>query len=110
MQAAGPTHDLLGAAALAISGAVWSTYQMQPTDAAALNTALDLVREGVLAKHGVELIAASREAIEMAEDRELFRNAMSQIGLECPRSQMARSRRAAPHAGGAAQAAVLVPL
>ena len=39
----------------------------------ALNTALDLVREGVLAKHGVEMIAASREAIDMAEDRELFR-------------------------------------
>jgi carbamoyl-phosphate synthase large subunit len=57
----------------------------------ALNTALDLVREGVLTKYSVELIAASREAIEMAEDRELFRNAMSQIGLECPRSQMARS-------------------
>jgi carbamoyl-phosphate synthase large subunit len=57
----------------------------------ALNTALDLVREGVLQKYNVELIAASRDAIEMAEDRELFRNAMRQIGLECPRSQMARS-------------------
>ncbi len=57
----------------------------------ALNTALDLVREGVLEKHGVELIAASREAIDMAEDRELFRNAMREIGLECPRSQIARS-------------------
>jgi len=47
----------------------------------ALNTALDLVREGVLAKFGVELIAASREAIDMAEDRELFRNAMREIAL-----------------------------
>ena len=57
----------------------------------ALNAALDLVREGVLEKYGVELIAASREAIEMAEDRELFRNAMTEIGLESPRSRMARS-------------------
>ena len=50
----------------------------------ALNTALDLVREGVLEKYGVELIAASRDAIDMAEDRELFRNAMREIGLEDP--------------------------
>ncbi len=57
----------------------------------ALNTALDLVREGVLEKHGVQLIAASRAAIDMAEDRELFRNAMREIGLECPKSQIARN-------------------
>jgi carbamoyl-phosphate synthase large subunit len=57
----------------------------------ALNTALDLVREGVLEKFGVEMIAASRAAIDMAEDRELFRNAMREIGLETPRSQIARS-------------------
>jgi carbamoyl-phosphate synthase large subunit len=57
----------------------------------ALNTALDLVREGVLEKHHVELIAASRAAIDMAEDRELFRNAMREIGLETPKSQIARS-------------------
>ncbi|HZF17728.1 MAG TPA: carbamoyl-phosphate synthase large subunit [Steroidobacteraceae bacterium] len=57
----------------------------------ALNCALDLVREGVLEKFGVELIAASREAIDMAEDRELFRNAMREIGLETPRSRIARS-------------------
>jgi len=57
----------------------------------ALNTALDLVREGVLARHGVELIAASREAIDMAEDRELFRNAMREIGLECPRAGVAHT-------------------
>ncbi len=57
----------------------------------ALNTALDLVREGVLEKYGVELIAASREAIDMAEDRELFRNAMREIGLETARAQIARS-------------------
>ncbi|MEO7775111.1 MAG: carbamoyl-phosphate synthase large subunit [Steroidobacteraceae bacterium] len=57
----------------------------------ALNTALDLVREGVLEKHGVEMIGASRDAIDMAEDRELFRNAMREIGLQSARSLMARS-------------------
>ena len=57
----------------------------------ALNTALDLVREGVLEKYGVELIAASRAAIDMAEDRELFRDAMREIGLEVPQSRLART-------------------
>ena len=57
----------------------------------ALNTALDLVREGILEKYGVEMIAASREAIDMAEDRELFRNAMHEIGLETAKAQIARS-------------------
>jgi carbamoyl-phosphate synthase large subunit len=57
----------------------------------ALNTALDLVREGVLEKFEVEMIAASRAAIDMAEDRELFRNAMREIGLATPQSQIARS-------------------
>ncbi|RYZ67964.1 MAG: carbamoyl phosphate synthase large subunit, partial [Proteobacteria bacterium] len=57
----------------------------------ALNTALDLVREGVLEKHGVELIAASREAIDMAEDREKFRNAMREIGLATPTSFIAHT-------------------
>jgi carbamoyl-phosphate synthase large subunit len=57
----------------------------------ALNTALDLVREGVLARYDVELIAASREAIDMAEDRELFKNAMKEIGLECPRASVAHT-------------------
>src|SRR5687767_9819418 len=57
----------------------------------ALNTALDLVREGVLARHGVEMIAASREAIDMAEDRELFKNAMKEIGLECARAAVAHT-------------------
>src|SRR6186713_642068 len=57
----------------------------------ALNCALDLVREGVLEKYGVELIAASRAAIDMAEDRERFRNAMREIGLESPRSRIAHS-------------------
>src|ERR1700710_2183846 len=57
----------------------------------ALNTALDLVREGILEKFEVELIAASRAAIDMAEDRELFRNAMREIGLETPRSRIAHN-------------------
>jgi carbamoyl-phosphate synthase large subunit len=57
----------------------------------ALNCALDLDREGVLKKYGVELIAASREAIDMAEDRERFRDAMREIGLEVPTSGVAKN-------------------
>jgi len=57
----------------------------------ALNTALDLDREGVLAKFKVEMIGASKEAIDMAEDRELFRRAMAEIGLECARARIAHS-------------------
>ena len=57
----------------------------------ALNCALDLVREGVLEKYGVEMIGARREAIDMAEDRELFREAMSEIGLKTPKSFIAHS-------------------
>ncbi|MGD2056204.1 MAG: carbamoyl-phosphate synthase large subunit [Gammaproteobacteria bacterium] len=56
-----------------------------------LNCALDLVREGVLGRFGVELIGASREAIDMAEDRGLFRQAMSEIGLSTPRAAVAHS-------------------
>src|SRR3979490_2743914 len=67
----------------------------------ALNTALDLVREGVLDKYEVELIAASRAAIDMAEDRELFRNAMREIGLETPRARLARSLDEGPALPGA---------
>jgi carbamoyl-phosphate synthase large subunit len=57
----------------------------------ALNCALDLADHGVLEKYGVELIGASREAIRMAEDRELFRVAMKEIGLECPRARVVRT-------------------
>jgi carbamoyl-phosphate synthase large subunit len=57
----------------------------------ALNCALDLAREGVLEKHGVEMIGAKREAIDKAEDREKFKNAMKRIGLACPRSALAHS-------------------
>ncbi|MGH8040435.1 MAG: carbamoyl-phosphate synthase large subunit [Rudaea sp.] len=57
----------------------------------ALNCALDLADCGILEKYNVELIGASREAIRMAEDRELFRRAMIEIGLECPQAEVARS-------------------
>ena len=57
----------------------------------ALNCALDMADAGTLDKYGVELIGASREAIRMAEDRELFRIAMKEIGLECPKAEVART-------------------
>ncbi|MCC7272826.1 MAG: carbamoyl-phosphate synthase large subunit, partial [Alphaproteobacteria bacterium] len=57
----------------------------------ALNTALALADDGTLEKYGVELIGARREAIAKAEDRLLFRRAMDRIGLESPRSHLARS-------------------
>ncbi|WP_058834700.1 carbamoyl-phosphate synthase large subunit [Luteimonas abyssi] len=57
----------------------------------ALNCALELADHGVLEKYGVELIGAKREAIRMAEDRELFRVAMQEIGLECPTAEVART-------------------
>ncbi len=57
----------------------------------ALNCALDLVRNGVLEKHGVEMIGANKEAIDKAEDREKFKAAMSKIGLASPRSMVAHS-------------------
>ena len=57
----------------------------------ALNCALDLAREGVLDKFAVEMIGAKKEAIDKAEDREKFKNAMAKIGLESPRSALAHS-------------------
>ena len=57
----------------------------------ALNTALDLVREGVLEKFEVEMIGASRRAIDMAEDREQFKVAMNEIGLKTPASGTAHT-------------------
>ena len=57
----------------------------------ALNCALDLAREGVLEKFGVEMIGASREAIDKAEDREKFKQAMTRIGLTSARSSLAHS-------------------
>ena len=57
----------------------------------ALNCALDLVRHGILARHSVEMIGASREAIDKAEDREKFKAAMTRIGLGSARSALAHS-------------------
>ena len=57
----------------------------------ALNCALDLVRHGVLEKHHVQMIGASREAIDKAEDREKFKQAMEKIGLDCARAAIAHS-------------------
>ena len=57
----------------------------------ALNTALSLAKDGSLKRAGVELIGASIDAIEKAEDRQLFRKAMDSIGLESPRSRLASS-------------------
>ncbi|MGV6839316.1 MAG: carbamoyl-phosphate synthase large subunit [Planktomarina sp.] len=56
-----------------------------------LNTSLALEESGVLAKFGVEMIGAKRPAIEMAEDRKLFREAMDRIGLENPRAAVANT-------------------
>ncbi len=57
----------------------------------ALNCALDLYRNGVLEKYGVELIGASPEAIDKAEDRSKFKEAMTKIGLSSARSGIAHS-------------------
>jgi carbamoyl-phosphate synthase large subunit len=57
----------------------------------ALNLAVDLADSGVLEKYGVELIGAKLEAIKKAEDRLLFKDAMSKIGLDMPKSQLVRN-------------------
>jgi carbamoyl-phosphate synthase large subunit len=57
----------------------------------ALNTALSLRRMGVLERYNVEMIGANAEAIDMAEDRALFREAMKRIGLETPLSMLANA-------------------
>ncbi|BFM49866.1 carbamoyl-phosphate synthase large subunit [Marinomonas sp. THO17] len=57
----------------------------------ALNCALDLERHGVLAKYGVEMIGATADAIDKAEDRHRFDEAMKSIGLECPRAGIAHN-------------------
>ncbi len=57
----------------------------------ALNCALDLAKHGILEKYNVEMIGASREAIDMAEDREKFKQAMTRIGLASARSAIAHS-------------------
>jgi carbamoyl-phosphate synthase large subunit len=88
----------------------------------ALNTALSLQAMGVLERYGVEMIGAKPEAIDKAEDRKLFREAMDRIGLESPRSMLAnaselkdidrkaheaaREKLRAEHAGSALDAAL----
>ena len=57
----------------------------------ALNCALDLDKHGVLTKYNCELIGATKDSIEMAEDRNLFDKAMKRIGLECPRAETAET-------------------
>jgi carbamoyl-phosphate synthase large subunit len=57
----------------------------------ALNAAMELNRNGALARHGVKLIGANAQAIAKGEDRQLFKEAMLRIGLEVPRSGIARS-------------------
>ena len=64
----------------------------------ALNTALALAESGALERHGVELIGANREAIAKAEDRLQFREAMSRIGLESPKSALVGSLKEAQDA------------
>ncbi|GAA0349247.1 carbamoyl-phosphate synthase large subunit [Bowmanella denitrificans] len=57
----------------------------------ALNCALELDKHGVLAEFGVEMIGATADAIDKAEDRERFDQAMKSIGLECPRAEIAHT-------------------
>jgi len=64
----------------------------------ALNTAMALHRDGRLKKYKVELIGANAEAIDKAEDRLLFREAMVKIGLECPKSEVVHNREEAINA------------
>ncbi|MDX2220205.1 MAG: carbamoyl-phosphate synthase large subunit [Burkholderiales bacterium] len=67
----------------------------------ALNCALDLAKHGVLDKYKVEMIGATKEAIDKAEDREKFKRAMTKIGLESPRSALAHSLEEALQVQGA---------
>ncbi|HNH35658.1 MAG TPA: carbamoyl-phosphate synthase large subunit, partial [Rhodocyclaceae bacterium] len=67
----------------------------------ALNCALDLAKHGVLEKYGVEMIGASKEAIDKAEDREKFKQAMTRIGLGSARSGIAHSMEEALQVQGA---------
>jgi carbamoyl-phosphate synthase large subunit len=95
--------DPVMADATYIEPVVWSTVEkiiekerpdaILPTmgGQTALNCALDLAREGVLDKYNVELIGATADAIDKAEDRERFDTAMKSIGLECPRAGIAHS-------------------
>ena len=57
----------------------------------ALNVAMALAKDGTLERLDIELIGANREAIEKAEDRAKFRNAMEHIGLVCPKSRAVKN-------------------
>jgi carbamoyl-phosphate synthase large subunit len=56
----------------------------------ALNAAMDLEATGILERYGVELIGADSKVIAKAEDRQLFRNSMAKIGLDCPTSRVVK--------------------
>ncbi len=56
-----------------------------------LNLAVALAEQGILERHGVELIGANLRAMQVAEDRDLFKRAMTEVGLESPRSRIAHS-------------------
>ncbi|MDP4625509.1 MAG: carbamoyl-phosphate synthase large subunit [Akkermansiaceae bacterium] len=58
----------------------------------ALNTSMSLFKAGILEKHGVKMIGANAEAIDKGEDRHLFKEAMEKIGLDMPRSGIARTK------------------
>ncbi len=60
-----------------------------------LNAGIELFEAGILEKYGVEMIGATAAAIAKAEDRQLFRDAMHNIGLECPESRIAGSMKEA---------------
>ena len=70
----------------------------------ALNLAVDLANAGMLEKFNVKLIGASIEAIKVAEDRQLFKDAMREIGLDVPQSGLARTLRRGGRAGAARSA------
>ena len=75
-----------------------------------LNTALALEEMGVLEKFDVEMIGAKREAIEMAEDRKLFREAMDRLGLENPQAPQSSPRRTRQTASADLDAGVQIAL
>jgi len=57
----------------------------------ALNVAMQISEQGIVSDHNIEMIGATTEAIIKAEDRQLFREAMARIGLDCPRSSLVHS-------------------
>ena len=75
----------------------------------ALNLAKALYEDGTLERYGVELIGADYDAIERAEDRELFRDTMTAAGLRVPRSAIAHTRRRRPRRGRRGRPAVHRP-